>query len=113
MESLIINQLQQQLEALKKFEHLNAPSKFSYFGYLGEFFLGAIILGLLFLSNGMANITVAGIPHFVEWILLVISVVLISHAVYLIFRYHSDKRVRKILEKILSDASKQSESSKH
>jgi hypothetical protein len=110
MESLIINQLRQQLETLKKFEHLNAPSKFSYFGYLGELFLGAIILGLLLITNGMLDITIAGIPHFVEWILLVISLVLISHALYLIFRYHSDKRVRKILEKILSDASKQSES---
>lgn len=109
MDPSIIIQLRQQLDVLRKFEHLNAPSKFSYFGYLGEFFLGVIILGLLLLTNGMANITIAGISHFAEWILLVISLVLISHAFYLIFRYHSDKRVRKILEKILSDASKQSE----
>jgi hypothetical protein len=110
MESSITIQLQQQLEELKKFERLNAPSKFSYFGYLGELFLGVIILGLLLLSNGMANITIAGIPHFVECVLFIISLVLIFHALYLIFRYHSDKRVRKILEKILSDVSKQSES---
>ncbi len=111
MEPSAIIQLRQQLEALKTFQHLNAPSKFSYFGYLGEFFLGVIILGLLLITKGMANITIAGISHFAEWILLVISLVLISHALYLIFRYHSDKRVRKILEKILSDANKQSESS--
>jgi hypothetical protein len=108
MESSTQDQLRVQLEALKKFQHLNAPNKFSYFGYLGEFFLGAIILGLLLITKGIANITIAGIPHFVEWILFIVSLVLISHALYLIFRYHSDKRVRKILEKILSDVSKQS-----
>jgi hypothetical protein len=110
MESSTLDQIRLQLEALKKFERLNAPSKFSYFGYLGELFLGAIILGLLLITKGMANITIAGIPHFAEWILFIISLVLISHSLYLIFRYHSDKRVRKILEKILSEVSKQSES---
>ena len=111
MEPSTLAQLRLQLEALKKFERLNAPSIFSYFGYLGELFLGAIILGLLLITKGMADITIAGIPHFVEWVLFIISLVLISHALYLIFRYHSDKRVRRILEQILSDASKQSESS--
>jgi hypothetical protein len=111
MEPSTLDQLRLQLEALKKFERLNAPSIFSYLGYLGELFLGAIILGLLLITKGMADITIAGIPHFVEWILFIISLVLISHALYLIFRYHSDKRVRKILEQILSDASKRSESS--
>ncbi len=111
MEQSIIIQLRQQLETLQKFEHLNAPSTFSYFGYLGEFFLGAIMLGLLLMTNGIANITIAGIPHFLEWILSILSFVLMFHPVYLIFRYHSDKRVRKILEKILSEVSKQSESS--
>ena len=110
MEPSTIIQLRLQLEALKKFQHLNAPSKFSYFGYMGELFVGAIILGLLLISKGMANITIAGIPHFGEWIFFIISLVLISHALYLMFRYHSDKRVRKILETILSDISKQSES---
>jgi hypothetical protein len=110
MEPSTQDQLHLQLDALKKFEHLNAPSRFSYFGYLGEMFLGAIILGLLLITNGMANITIAGVPHFAEWSLFVISLVLISHSLYLIFRYHSDKRVRKILEQILSEVSKQSES---
>jgi hypothetical protein len=110
MDSSTLDQLRLQLEALKKFERLNAPSIFSYLGYLGELFLGAIILGLLVITKGMADITIAGIPHFAEWILLIISLVLISHALYLIFRYHSDKRVRKILEKILSDARKKPES---
>ncbi len=110
MESSTITQLRLQLEALKKFERLNASSIFSYLGYLGELFLGAIILGLLLITKGMANITIAGIPHFAEWIVFIIALVLIAHGLYLIFRYHSDKRLRKILEKILSDASKQSKS---
>ena len=110
MEPSIINQLRLQLEALKKFERLNAPSRLSYFGYLGELFLGILILGQLFIVKGMEKITIAGIPHFVEWALFIIGLVLISHALYLIFRYHSDKRVRKILEQVLLDASKQSES---
>jgi hypothetical protein len=108
MEPSTVDHVRLQLEALKKFERLNAPSTFSYFGYLGELFLGAIILGLLVITKGMANITIAGIPHFAEWVLFIISLVLIAHALYLIFRYHSDKRVRNILEKILSDVSKQS-----
>ena len=106
MEPSTQDQVRLQLEALKKFQLLNAPSKFSHFGYLGELFLGAIILGLLLITKGMANITIAGIPHFAEWILFIISLVLISHSLYLIFRYHSDKRVRKILENILSGPSK-------
>jgi len=110
MEPSTIIQLRLQLEALKKFERLNAPSIFSYLGYLGELFLGVIILGLLLITKGIADITIAGLPHILEWILFIISLALISHALYLIFRYHSDKRVRKILEKILSDASKLSES---
>jgi hypothetical protein len=110
MEPSTVIQLRQQLEALKKFEHLNAPSKFSYFGYLGELFIGAIILGLLLIVKGMEKITISGIPHFAGWIFFIIALVLISHALYLIFRFHSDKRVRKILENILSDISKQSES---
>ena len=110
MEPSTIIQFRLQLEALKKFERLNAPSIFSYLGYLGELFLGAIILGLLLITKGIADITIAGLPHILEWILFIISLALISHALYLIFRYHSDKRVRKILEKILSDASKLSES---
>jgi len=103
MESSPQSHLQREIDALKKFEHLNAPSKFSYFGYLGELFLGGIILGLVIITKGMANITIAGIPHLGEVIFFIISLVLISQALYLIFRYHSDKRVRKILEKILSD----------
>jgi uncharacterized protein YacL len=110
MEPSAQDQLHLQLDALEKFQHLNAPSRFSYFGYLGEMFLGGIILGLLLITNGMADITIAGIPHFAEWILAIISLVMISHSFYLIFRYHSDKRVKKILEKILSEVSNQSES---
>jgi hypothetical protein len=110
MKPSTIEQLRQQLETLKKFEHLNAPSKFSYFGYLGELFLGAIILGQLLLGKGMEKIVLFGLPHLFEWILFVIALVLIFHALYLIFRYHSDKRMRKVLEEILSDKSKESES---
>ena len=72
--------LRQQLEAMKKFDLLNAPSKFSYFGYLGELFLGAIILVQLLVGKGMEKITIAGIPHFAEWALLIIGIVLIFHA---------------------------------
>ena len=111
MEPSIIIQLRLQLEALKKFERLNAPSRFSYFGYLGELFLGAILLGQLLIVKGMEKITIAGIPHFAEWTLFIIGLVLVAHALYLIFRYHSDKRLRKVLEHILSDAAKQSDSS--
>ena len=110
MESSTVDQLRLQLEALKKFERLNAPSIFSYLGYLGELFLGAIILGLLVIAKGVAEITIAGIPHAASWILFMLSAVLISHALYLIFRYHSDKRVRRILEKVLSGAGKVSDS---
>jgi hypothetical protein len=107
MEPSTIVQLRVQLEALKKFEHLNAPNRFSYFGYLGELFIGVIILGQLLITKGLENITIFGIPHFAEWALFIISVVLISHSLYLIFRYHSDKRLRKVLEKILADINQQ------
>ena len=110
MKPSTIIKFRQQLEHLKRFEHLNAPSRFSYFGYLGELFLGAIILAQLLLGKGMEKFTITGIPHFVEWILFIIALVLIFHALYLIFRYHSDKRMRKVLEKILPDTSKESES---
>ncbi|MCX6137817.1 MAG: hypothetical protein NTV54_10020 [Ignavibacteriales bacterium] len=112
MEPSIAIKLRQQLESLKKFEQLNASSKFSYFGYLGELFLGVIILGQLLLSKGTEKITIAGIPHLIEWILFVIALVLIFHALYLIFRFHSDKRLRKILEGILSDTNENPESQK-
>jgi uncharacterized protein YybS (DUF2232 family) len=109
MEPSTIIHLRLKLEALEKFKRLNAPSRFSYFGYLGELFIGAIMLGQLLIVKGLEKITIAGIPHFAEWTFFIIGLVLISHALYLIFRYHSDKRVRKILEQILSDERKQSE----
>lgn len=110
MEPSTVIQLRQKLESLKEFQRLNAPSRFSYFGYLGELFLGAIILGQLVINRGFMTITVFGIPYFVNWALFVISLILISHSLYLIFRYHSDKRIRKILEVVLSDTNKKSES---
>jgi hypothetical protein len=103
-------QLRAQLEALKKFERLNAPSRFSYFGYLGELFLGVIILGQLVLGKGTEKFTVFGIPHAVDWILFVIALVLMFHGLYLIFRFHSDKRLRRVLEELLSNKIKEQSS---
>lgn len=108
MEPSSILKLRQQLEALKKFERLNASSKISYFGYLGEIFLGTIILGQLLLTKGMGKFEIGAIPHLVEWILFTIALVLIFHGLYLIFRYHSDKRLRKTLEGILSNMNRES-----
>ncbi len=108
MESSTIIQLRKKLESLKEFQRLNAPSKFSYFGYLGEFFIGGIILGQLVMAKGTSTIT--KIPPFVDWILFVIALVLMFHALYLIFRYHSDRRLRKILEMVLSGMDSKSDS---
>lgn len=112
METLIETRLRKQLESLKKFQQLNAPRNFSYFGYLGELFLGVIILGQLLLTRGTEILSIAGIPHLLDWILFAIAFVLIFHALYLVFRFHADKRLRKILEGILSDTGKESESQK-
>ena len=111
MEPSTIIQLRQRLESLKEFQRLNASSRFSYFGYLGELFVGAIILGQLVIAKGMMTVAVFGIPHFAAWTLFIISMIVISHALYLIFRYHSDKRIRKILEVVLDDTSSRLEPS--
>lgn len=108
MEPSTIIQLRKKLESLKEFQRLNASSKFSYFGYLGEFFIGVIVLGQLVIAKGTN--TVIKIPPFVDWILFVIALILMFHALYLIFRYHSDKRLRKVLEMVLSDLDNKSES---
>jgi hypothetical protein len=113
MEPSTTIQLRKKLESLKEFQRLNAPNRFSYFGYLGELFIGAIILGLLVIAKGITASTIFGIPHFIDWILFVISLILISHSLYLIFRYHSDKRIRKLLEEILSDKNNKSISSEN
>jgi hypothetical protein len=105
--------LRQKLESLKEFQRLNAPSRLSYFGYLGELFLGAMILGQLVISKGITTFTVFGIPHFIDWAFFIISLILISHSLYLIYRYHSDKKIRKLLETILSDSKSLSEMSKN
>lgn len=103
MESSAIIHIRQKIESIKEFQRLNAPSRLSYFGYLGEFFLGCIIMGQLVISDSTGSLTMFGIPHFVKWVLFIVAVVLISHGLYLIFRFHSDKRIRKILESILAE----------
>ena len=105
--------LRQRLETLKEFQRLNSPSRFSYFGYLGELFLGAIILGQLVISKGITTLTLCGIQHFVDWALFIISLILIAHSLYLVYRYHSDKKIRKLLETILTDSNSLSETSKN
>ena len=108
MEPNTIIQLRQKLESIKEFQKKNAPSRLSYFGYLGEIFIGGIILGELIINSGIASVTMLGIPHFVSWLLLAISLVLILHGLYLIFRFHSDKKIRKILEAVFEDLNRES-----
>jgi hypothetical protein len=103
MEPSTVIRIRQKIESIKEFQRLNAPSRLSYFGYLGEFFLGCLILGQMIISDSSGSLTIFGIPDFVKWVLFIVAVVLISHGLYLIFRFHSDKRIRKILESILSE----------
>ena len=89
-------QLRQQLEAIKEFERKNAPRKYSYAGYWGEFLLGLLFLGesiILSYSDAqkLAHIVIYGC-----------GATMAFQGFYLIVRYKIDKRMKLLLEAMLS-----------
>jgi hypothetical protein len=91
-----IIQLRQQLEAIREFERKNAPSRFSYAGYWGEFLAGLLFLGKLIISP------TPDAPLIALWVLYVFGVALAFQGLYLIIRFKMDKRIKLLLEAMLS-----------
>jgi hypothetical protein len=90
-------QLVRQLEAVKNFEQVNNPSRFSYAGWWGEALLGAWLMGW--------NVARPSPPEFPWWgglSIFIIGLALLIQGLLLIFRHHLDKRYRLLLEAILS-----------
>ncbi|MGH2568963.1 MAG: hypothetical protein ACRDGA_11540 [Bacteroidota bacterium] len=102
MEPSTIIQLRKQLESLKQFRQKNAPNRLSYIGYIGELLVAVYLLG--------QSITIkADAPLWAAWVFLAFGLALLSHSLYLIFRYHNDKRVIAILEALFSESDKAKE----
>lgn len=91
-----IIQLRQQLEALREFERKNAPSRFSHVSYWGEFLVGLLFLGKLIISPN------PNIPSIAFWVLYVFAIALALQGFYLIIRFKLDKRIKLLLEAMLS-----------
>ena len=91
-----IIQLRQQLQAMKEFERKNASSRFSYIGYWGEFLVGIFALGMLIISRAPGTQSVAQAVYYL------LGIALMFQGLYLIIRFKMDKRIKLLLEAILS-----------
>ncbi len=98
MEPKTIIQARQQLEKLKHFQTLNMPSRFSLFGFVIEFIVGASLL-----AGGILRETPPSVM-WASWVFFGMGLLLFSHSLFLIFRYYYDKRFIGILEKVLTDS---------
>jgi hypothetical protein len=98
MEPSVIIQLRKELESLKQFRAKNAPNRLSYIGYICEFIAGGCLLGLSITSFNVSTLIWA------QWLSLILGIIVLSHSLYLIFRFHSDKRLINILELLLSES---------
>lgn len=91
-----IIQLRQQLEAIKEFERKNAPRRYSYAGYWGEFLLGILFLGRV------VTTTTTDTNYLIQVVYYVFSIALTFQGLYLINRFKTDKRIKLLLEAMLS-----------
>jgi len=96
MEPSTKTQLRRQLQVLEEFDRKNAPNRLSLWGYWIELLAGVGLLGQLVVVQ-MPNR-----PNWLGWTFLTLALVLIVHALYLLFRYSLDKRVQLILRALLS-----------
>jgi hypothetical protein len=92
----IIIQLRRQLEALKEFERNNASRKSSYLGYWGEFLVGIVLLGKI------VAWPTPDFPLLGQVTYYLFGIALTSQGFYLILRFKFDKRIRLLLEAVLS-----------
>jgi hypothetical protein len=91
-----IVQLRQQIEAIKEFERKNAPWRYSYAGYWGEFLMGILFLGRLIISM------TPGANYLGQAVYYVFGITLTFQGLYLIIRFQTDKRMKLLLEAMLS-----------
>jgi Zn-dependent protease len=91
-----IIQLRQQLEAIREFESKNASGRFSYAGYWGEFLLGILFLGHMMISPAPDSHILARVVYYLA------GVAFTFQGLYLIIRFKMDKRVKLLLEAMLS-----------
>jgi hypothetical protein len=89
-------QLNLQLQRILEFERKNAPDRIKYWGYFGELFVGIMILGQVIFKQHIE------LSIYYEWIFFVLSVLLIVHSIYLIVIYDINKKMRLIIESLLS-----------
>ena len=98
MEPKTIIQTRKQLEKLKHFQTINMPSRFSLVGFIGEFICGASLLAGGVLSEKNPSVMWS------YWFFFVLGLILFSHSLFLIFRYHYDKRFIGLLEQVLTES---------
>jgi hypothetical protein len=91
-----IIQLRQQLEAIREFQRKNAPWRYSYVGYWGEFLMGILFLGRLIIT--MTPDT----NYLIQVVYYVFGIALTFQGLYLIIRFKMDSRVKLLLEAMLS-----------
>jgi hypothetical protein len=89
-------QLNIQLQKILDFERKNAPDRTKYWGYFGELLVGIMILGQIVLKQHIE------LSIQIEWILFTLSMLLIVHSIYLIVIYDINKKMRLIIESLLS-----------
>jgi Zn-dependent protease len=91
-----IIQLRQQLEAIREFQRKNASWRFSYVGYWGQFFMGILFLGRLIISQTPDANVVAQVVYYL------FGIGFTFQGFYLIIKFKMDKRVKLIIEAMLS-----------
>jgi hypothetical protein len=89
-------QLRKQLEAIREFERKNTSGKYSYAGFWAEFLVGIAFLGELIAFNTYETQTVARVAYFV------VGAAMTFQGLYLIIRFKMDKRIKLLLEAMLT-----------
>lgn len=91
-----IIQLRRQLEAIKEFETKNASSKYQYLAFWGEILGGIVFLGLAVIGPSyQASLAAQLINYFV-------GILFLCQGSYLVVRVKTDRRIKLILEAILT-----------
>ena len=103
MEPSAIIEIRKQLEALKQFQEKNAPKRLAYAGYVAEFIVGVYLLARVAFMN-------ADVPSWAQIALFALGLFATCHTVYLLTRYHYDRRMITLLEKLLSESKPSNES---
>ena len=91
-----------QLQKILEYERKNAPDRIKYWGYFGELFVGVLLLGQVVFKQHIE------LSILFEWAIFALSMFLIVHSIYLIIVYDINKKMRLVIELLLSPDNQES-----